>query len=126
MASLAQETDGDLKLVDGCLQLVTDVAEEAALELRNRFLMAKGEWFLDTRQGIPYLEFVFVKNPDLLLVRQLFREVILSVQGIKEIIDLSTTLDSKTRSLSFALRAKADNDKIITGGTGLPFIVEPS
>lgn len=124
MATFAQTTENDLALDKGQLVLVTDVAEEAAIVLRNRFRFVKGEYFLDVRQGVPYFDVVFVKNPDVLLVRQVFRDVILSVQGIKKIIDLRTSLDAKTRKLSFFFRAQADNGKFIIGGSGQPFIVE--
>jgi hypothetical protein len=124
VATFAQTTDGDLALDKGQLVLVTDVATEAAIVLRNRFKFVKGEYFLDTRVGMPYFGTVFVKNPNILLVRRVFRDAIMSVQGIKRIIDLNVTLDSKTRKLSFVFRAQADNGKFIVGGSGTPFVVE--
>ena len=126
MSTFAQETDNDLKVVNGQLVLVTDVAEEAAICLRNKLQFVQGEWFLDTRVGMPYFAFFFVKNPDLLLLRSLLRTAILSVEGIDSIIDLNTTLDKARRKASFKFRARAANGKIITGGSGQPFIVEPS
>lgn len=126
MSTFAQETDNDLTLVQGQLRLVTDVAEEAAIELGNRFRFVQGEYFLDTRQGVPYFGFVFVKNPDVLLIRQLFRSIILSVQGVSRIVDMQCDFDSSARKLDFAFRALAANGKIIAGGAGKPFIVEPS
>lgn len=126
MATFAQTTDNDLALENGQLILVTDVAEEAAIVLNNRFKFVKGEYFLDTRQGVDYFGIVFVKNPNLLLIRRLFRDIVESVQGIKKIIDLQTSLNDRTRKLSISLRAQADNGKFIVGGSGQPFIVEPS
>lgn len=126
MATFAQTSDFDLALDRGQFVLVTDVAEEAAIVLRNRFKFVRGEYFLDTRIGVPYFSSIFVKNPKVLLVRRIFRDVILSVQGIKRVIDLSSSLNVKTRRLLFSFRAQADNGKFITGGSGQPFIVEPS
>jgi hypothetical protein len=126
VATFAQETNNDLKLTNGQLTLVTDVAEAAAIELRNKFRFVKGEWFLDTRLGVPYFDLVFVKNPNVLLIRQLFRTVILSCQGIDRILQLDTSFNEKTRKFSFSFRAQAANGKIIIGGSGQPFIVEPS
>lgn len=125
MATFAQTTENDLALVNGQLRIVRDVAEEAAVVLRNKFLLVKGEWFLDTRVGAPYIAYVFVKNPDLLLIRQVFRKIILSVQGVKEILDLRLEFDRALRRLTFTFRALADNGRIISGGSGQPFIVEP-
>lgn len=126
MATFAQETDNDLKLVAGQLVLVSSVAEAAAIQLRNRFQFVKGEYFLDTRIGVPYFGFVFVKNPDLLLIKQLFRTIILGTPGVKSIIDLTTSFDSAARTLSFSFRAFADDGAVIAGGSGQPFIVEPT
>lgn len=125
MSTFAQETDNDLTLVKGQFVLVTDVAQEAAIELGNRFRFVQGEYFLDTRQGVPYFGFVFVKNPDVLLIRQIFRQIILSVQGVSRIIDMTLSFDSKARNLAFAFRAQSTNGRIISGGAGKPFIVEP-
>lgn len=126
MATFLQTQDNDLALDKGQLVLVTDVAEEAAIVLRNRFRFVKGEYFLDTRQGVDYFGLIFVKNPDVLLIRAYFRRIILSVQGIKRVVELKTSRNDKTRKLSFSFRAQADNGKFITGGSGQPFIVEPS
>lgn len=126
MSTFAQTTDRDLALPNGQLKIVRDVAEEAAIVLQNKFLLVKGEWFLDTRVGAPYMTYVYVKNPDLLVIRQVFRKIILSTQGIKEIINLSLDFNRGARRLSFSFRALADNGRIVSGGSGQPFIVEPS
>lgn len=125
MSTFAQTTDGDLALTLGSLTLVTDVAEEAAIELQNKLKFARGEYFLDTREGIPFFEKVFVKSPDLLALRELYRNVILSVPGIKSVAELTVDFDDSQRKASIAFRAVADNGRIIVGGTGQPFIVEP-
>lgn len=126
MSTFAQETTNDLKLEAGQLVLVTDPAEAAAVQLRNRFQFVKGEYFLDTREGVPYFAYVFVKNPDLLLIKQLFRTVILSTPGIKDVLELTTSYDSSARNLEFGFRALTETDEVISGGSGAPFIVEPS
>jgi len=126
VTTFAQESNNDLKLVNGQLVLVDDVAECAAIELNNKLQFVEGEYFLDTRQGVPYFTFFFVKNPDILLLRQILRNVVMSVQGIASIIDIQTSLNNATRKASFSIRARAANGKIIVGGSGQPFIVEPS
>lgn len=124
MSTFQQTTDRDLALVNGELVLVDDIAQCAAIELQNKFLFGKGEYFLDTREGIPYFEKIFVKNPDVLAIRQLFRSLILATRGVKNVLELSVTNDPATRKGSFSFRAVADNGKVIIGGSGQPFVVE--
>lgn len=126
MSTFAQTSTQDLALTNGQLTLVTNVAAETAIELGNKFRFVQGEYFLDTREGVPYFPLIFVKNPNLQIVRQVFRSVILSCRGVKEILLLETSLDTKTRKLSFRFRARAIDGQIITGGSGEPFIVEPT
>ncbi len=123
MAVFAQTSDNDLSIVGGQLVLVTDIAEQAAIVMRNRFLFGLGEYFLDVRQGVPYFQYVFVKNPDVLLIKSLFAEIIRTTPGVKSILSLSVSRVG--RKAFFAFRALADNGRIVSGGSGSPFIVEP-
>lgn len=123
MAVFAQTNDCDLLITKGQLVLVTDVAECAAIELRNKFLFVLGEWFLDTREGVPYFQKVLVKNPDVFVIRSIFSQIIRNQQGVKALLDL-TVKRTTDRKATFSFRAQADNGKIITGGSGQAFIVE--
>lgn len=124
MSVLGQTVDGDLDLVQGQFTIVTDVARCAAIVLRNKFLFNRGEYFLNVNEGVPWFQYVFVKNPSLLAVKSIFSQVILGTQGIKSIISLTVTR-TPDRKASFSFRALADNGAVITGGSGQPFIVEP-
>lgn len=124
MAVFALTGDGDAKLVNGQLALVTNVAEAAAIELRSKFLFVQGEYFLDTREGVPYFKYVFVKNPDVFVIRSIFSAIIRNQQGVKDILDMSVKL-LPGRKGTFSFRALADNGQVITGGSNQPFIVSP-
>ena len=125
MAVFAQAS-GDMSLTKGQLVLVTNEADQAAIEISNKLAFVLGEYFLDTRQGVPYQVLVWKKNPDLLLVKQMFRQVFLSVQTVSEVLSLDATLDKRTRELSFSFRVRSTDGRVVTGGSGRPFIVEVS
>lgn len=125
MATFAQNTsDGDLSLASGRLAIVRDAAQEAAITLRNKFLRVKGEWFLDSEEGIPYFELVFLKNPNLPVVRRIFEKVILSVPAILEIQEFDLSIDVATRNLRFSFRALCEDGRVLVGGLGERFLIE--
>lgn len=124
MSTFAQTSDGDLLIENGRLVLVRGAAEVAVIKLRNKFRFVEGEYFLDRRQGVPYRRSIFGKGRNLNIVKQLLWSVILSVEEIDKVLDLSVSHDRRARKLSFSFRAKASDGRIVSGGSGQPFIVE--
>ena len=117
-----ENTDAhDLKLVNGDLVFVED-AEAIAQQLRIRFHFFRGEWFLDARQGIPYLENVLVKNPSRKLLNAIFAQVIETTPGIEKVLTFEYNLESN-RELTFTFTARLESGGII-GTTFQPFILE--
>lgn len=87
---------GDLAIVDH--QFVTISGAEyvrQGIEVEGEFFL--GEWFLDTRQGMPYFRDVFQKNPNPDVVRSVFRRMILKWPGIVSVPRLTYELDTATR-----------------------------
>lgn len=127
MSCFAQDGTGDLLLTTKnggrTLTLVTDPTAAAAQKLTNRFLFFQGEWFLDTRQGLPYFQIASQKNPDLRGLQQLFSKIVLSVPPIVSIDYLTVNLNAR-RQAQVALSAKTNTGATIVGGQGNQFIVE--
>jgi hypothetical protein len=123
VATLALTNTGDLAFTAGRLTLLRG-ADETAQRLRQKFLLVKGEWFLDTRIGVPYFALMGVKNPNLESIRRTFRSIILSEEAISEIESLTVDLNRATRELTFAFRAIHNSGVAIVGGSGVPFVVE--
>jgi hypothetical protein len=115
-----QENGNDLSLVGHRLNLTTgtDAIAQQVL-IRLRFFLA--EWFLDERQGIPYFRDILVKNPNLALVRHLYRQAIVTTPGISVVTGLVVDLDAATRKLTLEFAATMDTGEelIFT-----PFIIE--
>ena len=88
----------DLVIKNNDLILI-DNAERVAQQVLITLRFWLGEWFLDTRQGVPYLEYVLVKNPNMSHIRQILTEKIQSVEGVKSIVSLDFDFRRVTREL---------------------------
>jgi hypothetical protein len=97
-------------------------AEAVAQRIRIRFRWFLGEWFLDTRQGVPYFRDVLIKNPDPILISFIFRQVLLTTPGVKSVAKIQAALDKQTRALQIDFEATLD-DGTILAPTAEPFII---
>lgn len=88
----------DLVIKNNDLILI-DNAERVAQQVLITLRFWLGEWFLDTRQGVPYLEYVLVKNPNTNHIRQILAEKIQSVEGVNSIVSLDFDFRRITREL---------------------------
>lgn len=88
-------TTWDLELPPRLVEGDEMIAQRIAIRLK--FWL--GEWFLDTRQGVPYIERVLVAAPDLAVIRALFMRVIKSTPGVARVEDLTLRRDREARRL---------------------------
>lgn len=90
--------DGDIEVSDfGDISLTNSVRQAVLIRLRWIY----NEWRLGPEYGFPWLEEVFVKNPNLLKLRQLIREEILSVDGVTAVAVDDVKYDRAKRAISF-------------------------
>lgn len=89
----------DLTLKNNDLMLI-DNAERVAQQIQITLQFWLGEWFLDTSEGVPYLEHVLVKNPNENHIRQILTEKILSVEGVNSVTSMTLTLERIRRFLT--------------------------
>jgi hypothetical protein len=88
----------DVVLVDG----VDAIAQDC--DIRLQFFL--GEWYLDTRLGIPYYQEILGFKPRLTAVKGIFRKAILSTPGILSFLEpLEINYDNTTRTLGVSFRA---------------------
>ncbi len=102
------KTTGDLDDTNNELALV-DGIESVEQDWRVRMQAIRGEWFLDTRVGIPYFEYVLVKNPINALLRSVFHQASLDTPGIKEITGFTLQLNSSTRELLADIEGESED-----------------
>ena len=94
----------DLVFHNNDLMLI-DNAERIGQQIKITLQFWFKEWFLDTTQGIPYLEHICVKNPNLQHIRQIFRTAIQSVPGVDSVTELTLSVNAKERILSVTYTA---------------------
>lgn len=107
------ETTGDVALDGNDLALVSD-GEAVAQAVRQRLRTFLGEWFADLTVGVPWMQSVFVKNPNLVGVRAAIRSTIVNTPGIATLVTFSQTFDAATRTLSVAFSATTDTGELVT------------
>lgn len=112
MSDIKLGTDGDLDLSGSELTLVED-AEAIAQEIRIGLKLFQGEWFLDQRVGMPYIQQILVKNPNLDVLQNLFVQAIESVPGVATVDDCALTLDNETRTLLVTFTATTDDGESV-------------
>lgn len=94
----------DFVLIDG----LDAIRQELDIALHT-FL---GEWFLDTRIGMPWFQKILGAKPRLSVVLSIFRDAILKVNGILSVTDLNVVFDAPSRELSISFRAISTEGEI--------------
>jgi len=78
------------------ITLITGV-DAIVQNMRIRLKFFLGEWFLDQRLGMPYIEQIFVAAPDIPLIDAIFRKAVRSVPGIADVTVFRSRFDSSAR-----------------------------
>lgn len=98
---------GDLVVRNGDLMIVNNgerVAQQVLITLREWL----GEWFLKTSDGVPYLEYILIKNPNEAHVRQVLSEAIQSVDGVKGVTEFEFAFNRILRTLTVSYEIDTD------------------
>lgn len=96
---------GDLLLENGQL-VFRDGIEQARQEIECRSTFFLGEYFLDTRLGVPYYRDVLVKNPVRETILSCFRSIALSVPGIVDVVNMAYDFDPRARTAKVSYEAQ--------------------
>ena len=88
----------DLIIADGDL-IAIDNAERVAQQIKIQLLTWLGEWFLDITHGVPYLDYILVKNPNIELARSIFKEQIMKVDDVNDVTSLEVYYNATERTM---------------------------
>ena len=97
----------DVVIADGDVLMIDDKAR-IAQQAKIRLLRWRGEWFLNTRDGLPYIEHILVKNPNLLHVRELLHDELRTIEGVKRVPKLMLSMDRQNRVLTVNFALETD------------------
>lgn len=96
---LALNSDWDISVDINDLAIVDDT-EAIDQHIQQRLGTFLGEYYLDNRVGVPYLQQILVKNPDTQIMTSAFTRTILNTPGVLELISLDMDLNNATRVLT--------------------------
>ncbi len=104
--------EGDLELDAGGDFVFIDGSELVRQNIAARFRFFLGEWFLDTREGVPYYRDILVKSPDPAVVRSIFSQVLADTPGVLAILSFDLVFDARERTVRFSFEVQATDDVI--------------
>lgn len=98
------DCNGDLAFKGTDIVLANSVRQKIKIRLKWFFQ----EWRWDDEAGVPYFEYLFVKNPDIDQIKELVEEQIFNVDEITEVNDVSIEIDSLKRLAVIRYEAVTD------------------
>lgn len=98
------DKNGDLYFEGADIILANSVRQKINIRLRWFFQ----EWRWDDEAGIPYFEYLFIKNPDLDQVKEIIEEQIFNVDEVTEVNNVSIEIDSKNRGATITYEVATD------------------
>lgn len=97
--------------------------DATAQKFRSRLRMFLGEWFLDTRLGIPYIQQIFKKGMKIPAAQAIFVRAITSIPQVTTVQSIALGKpDPVTRISTLSFVAVLDDGRTVTV-TDEPFIV---
>lgn len=73
-------------------------------QIKVRLLTFLGEWFLDDRVGIPWIEDILIKNPNSSHIKAMIYDQIVEVEGVKEVISIDIYFETKEREMNIQFK----------------------
>lgn len=88
---------GDIAVRGTRFGLTTSLGQAVAQSVDVVLSWWRGEWFLDTKKGLPMLEGILKKGVTAASVQAILRQEILAIDGVRRIAKLTVSIDSVTR-----------------------------
>lgn len=89
-------------------------SEAVQQNVKTRIYLLKGEWFLDTDAGLPWLQEIMVKPENLQLFESLLKAEILETFGVKEITSFDLVFNRSTRVVTVSIISIFNDELTVT------------
>lgn len=112
----------DIKIENQTLKLTSTAIEFLAQKVENRLKLIKGEIFANQKKGIPYFTEIFNKKiKNIKQVSSIFRNELLKIIEVKEIINFTVNYENNTRKfiINYTILGNKDKDAIINGSINI-------
>ena len=111
MGDFLLASDEDIDTSNGIFSLTSDIGQKIKIHLNSFY----GEWFLDSTYGVPYFQSIFARKLTKSNIDSIFKNQILSVNGVKEILSYSSTLQNRIYSYTANIRYEDGSTSTIGG-----------
>lgn len=96
------------------MTMTSDFLQYMQQKVRCCLSLLKGEWYLDTRLGIPYIPaWDLEKNGHKTILESAIRVKVSGINGIKKLLSFSSELDPKTRIFAVSFSAQCENGEVL-------------
>jgi len=121
---MALTADGDLPLQPGLVSGVELVAQRVAFALR----LHRGEYLLDTRKGLPWLDWMQTRPAPLDTMDAAIKATILGVPGVLSIVEYTRTQGDTDDAWSITARILTSDEEEFTAAItrtagGVPYVL---
>lgn len=99
--------NGKIVFTNGLLQYV-DGAERVRQQIEFRLSLWRGEWFLDSEFGTPYLQEILGKQLTINGAIAAIQQQITSIDGVTGLVEFSYNFDRANRTLSVEFTAATE------------------
>lgn len=104
MLDIALDSNGDLDVSSLDMRLI-DKADRVRQQLKIKLKLWRGEWFLDTEFGTPYLQSILGKQLTLSGAITALKKSILEVDGVQRIDAFTYSFNREARTLGVSFEA---------------------
>lgn len=99
------DSDGNLDLVGGNVQIISGI-DEVAQRIRLVLLLDRGEWFENTNVGVPWLQQILGSQLSDRQIVSILQEQIVSVPGAEDVGDFQIARDRAARELTITFSVR--------------------